>query len=148
LPLTGGRSADRWQHRALVVVSSTMTAADVMRPAPVPVSVRCTLAEFLRERYDHRHHSYPVVDSGRPIGLLHAADVERVATEELARRDVGAHALRPPVVAIVEADRELGTVLEELDAAGADEALVLDHQRPVGILLAGEARVRLEGIPR
>jgi predicted transcriptional regulator len=132
----------------IVVLSPKMTVADVMRPAPIVVSVRCTLAEFLRERYDYRHHCYPVVDSGRPIGLLHAADVERVAAQELAGRVVGAHALRPPKVAIIEADRELGTVLEELDAAGADEALVLDHGRPVGILLAGEARARLDAVAR
>jgi predicted transcriptional regulator len=125
-----------------------MTAADVMRPAPNRVSVRCTLAEFLRERYDYRHHCYPVVDAGQAIGLLHAADVERVATQELARRTVGPHALRPPEVAIVDTDRELVKLLEELDAAGVDEALVLDHHRAAGILLAGEARARLEEAPR
>ena len=125
-----------------------MIAADVMRPSPVPVSVGCSLAEFLRERHDYRHHCYPVVESGRPVGLLHTADVERVAPSELGRRTVGAEARRPPGVAVVEVDSELGKVLEELDAAGADEALVLDHHRPVGILLAGEARARLEGTTR
>ncbi len=125
-----------------------MTAADVMRPAPIPVPVHTSLAEFLRERYDYRHHWYPVLDSGRPIGLLHAADVERVAPNELGRRTVGAEARRPPEVAIVDARSELSAVLGELDAAGAEEALVLDHHLPVGILLAGEARARLEGTTR
>jgi predicted transcriptional regulator len=125
-----------------------MTAADVMRPTPTPVSVRCSLAEFLRERYDYRHHCYPVVDSGRPVGLLHTVDVQRVAPSELGRRTVGAETRRPPDVAVVEVDSELGKVLEELDAAGADEALVLDHHRAVGIVLAGEVRARLEGTTR
>lgn len=125
-----------------------MTAADVMRTAPISVSVQCSLAEFLRERYDYRHHCYPVVESGRPVGLLHIADVERVAASELGRRTVGAEARRPPEVAVIDAGRDLSAVVRELDAAGIDEALVLDHHRPVGILLAGEARARLEGTTR
>ena len=125
-----------------------MIAADVMRTAPTPVSVRCSLAEFLRERYDYRHHCYPVVESGRPVGLLHTADVERVAASELGRRTVGAEARRPPRSRSSTPAVTCSAVVRELDAAGTDEALVLDHHRPVGILLAGEARARLEGTTR
>ena len=119
-----------------------------MRAIPDPVPAHCSLAEFLRERYDYRHHWYPVIDTGWTIGLLSTMDVERVAPEELATRSVGTEARRPPQVVIVDADCELDRALQELDAAGTDEALVLDHRMPVGVLLAREARTRLEDARR
>jgi len=107
---------------------------DVMTPDPVVVSPDLPVADLLDQApAGRRFSSYPVVDDGRPVGLVAlrmAAAVPRGEREARRVADVMTPVDATPTVAV---DRDVIEVLPELDAQ-TSRALVTDGGRLVGVL--------------
>ena len=88
----------------------------------------------MSEVFDRRHAAYPVVDRGRPIGLLHVRDLARLPVSEWGLRSIGESTRRRPGVPVFDASDDLSIALTELKAAGSAEALVLNEQKILGLL--------------
>jgi CBS domain-containing protein len=89
---------------AEVTARAAMTGlrvADAMVPEPVTVDGRLTLREFVDDVFlHHRYTAYPVIDHGRPVGLItfrDAAAADRT-TWDTATVDACRHRLRDVLV--------------------------------------------------
>ncbi len=107
---------------------------DVMTPDPVVVGPDLAVADLLdRPPPGRRFSSYPVVDDGRPVGLVALRMAAAVPGGEREARRV-ADVMKPvDEVPTVGVDRDVAEVVPELDAE-TGRALVVDGGRLVGVL--------------
>ncbi|WP_256393318.1 site-2 protease family protein [Natronoarchaeum rubrum] len=111
-----------------------VTVRDVMTPADRlhTVSPETTIAELLSRMFSERHTGYPVIEDGRPVGMVtldDARDVQPVEREAYTVADV--------------MTRELVTIPVDADAMEAFDRLQ-DHD--VGRLLVVDARDDVVGL--
>lgn len=108
---------------------------DLMVREPVTVDAGLTLGRFMDEvAWSRRYTTYPVVEDGRPVGLLPfrcLAEVPRAEWDERRVRDCMLPRERVPVLG---EDDELIDALARLSEAEVHRALVLDGDRLVGFL--------------
>jgi PDZ domain-containing secreted protein/Zn-dependent protease/predicted transcriptional regulator len=121
-----------------------LSVRDLMTPDPVTVPPDLTVAEFVdRAAGDRRFSTYPVVESGRLIGVVPlrvAATVPFQDRYRLRVRDVMTPADQVPRV---QADQQVVDAL----AAFKDEAtraIVVQDERPVGILSGSDVARALQ----
>ena len=107
---------------------------DLMTPDPVVVTADLPIAELVDRAPPGRHFSsYPVVEGGRPVGLISLRMAAAVPPEEREVRRIADVMKRVEEVPTVAADREVIDVLPALDG-GRSRALVTDGGRLVGVL--------------
>ncbi len=107
---------------------------DVMSPDPVVVPADMTVAGLLdRAPMQRRFSSYPVVEGGRPIGLVSLRMAAAVPGPEREVRRV-AEVMKPITdLPVVTADQDVIEVLPRLDGE-VSRALVTDEHRLLGVL--------------
>jgi Zn-dependent protease/CBS domain-containing protein len=122
------------QHR-LHETFRGVRAADAMTPHPQTVAADVSLQDFLEHHvFQGRHHSYPVVEDERPVGIITLERVKGVPREEWTRRSVR-DAMVPAEDGVVVSPREQMTeVLEKLSSSKARRVLVADQGELVGII--------------
>jgi Zn-dependent protease/CBS domain-containing protein len=118
---------------------------DLMTPDPVTVSPSLTLGELV----DHvigprRYTTYPVVEDGRPVGLVpfrRLAEVPRPDWETRTVRDCMLPLERVPTLT---PDEEVTRALAEIQQGDVNRGLVLEDGRLTGILSISDVMAALE----
>jgi Zn-dependent protease len=115
-----------------------VTAREIMSAGPVSVGPDLTLSDLV-EAYllEERHHSFPVIEQGRPVGLVTLQHVKQVAREEWASRrvrdvmtGVGAITVKP--------QDDVTEVLERMQSADERRVLVVEEGALLGIISASD----------
>jgi Zn-dependent protease/predicted transcriptional regulator len=126
---------------------------DLMVREPVTVDADLSLGQFMDDvAWSRRYTTYPVVENGRPIGLLAFRSVATVPRDQWdARRVRDAMISRDEVPSLSEDERAIDA-LAELAAGDVNRGLVVDNGRLVGFLsitdLARALEVRRPSRPR
>jgi Zn-dependent protease/predicted transcriptional regulator len=118
---------------------------DLMVRNPVTVDADSTLGRFMDDvAGSHRFTTYPVLDAGRPVGLLPFASVARVPRSESETRRVEDAMVPLEQVAVLTEDEPAVDALAELSEPGANRALVVDHGHLAGLLSISDLARALE----
>jgi Zn-dependent protease/CBS domain-containing protein len=105
----------------------------VREPASVPPSL--SLGEFMDDVVPSRRYTtYPVVEDGRPVGLLPFRRVAEVPRAEWERRSVADRMLKRDEVPILDEDDALTDAAADLGESDVGRGLVVDGDRLVGFL--------------
>jgi Zn-dependent protease len=104
--------------------------ADLMRPAPAPVDADDTLAVLVeREGWPPPADAYPVVEDGRPVGLLLLGDFVTREGAGWLEDLVSQHMLPRAAIATLTPHDDIVTALAALHASPEGRALVVDGGR-------------------
>jgi Zn-dependent protease/predicted transcriptional regulator len=121
-------------------------ATHVMTPDPHAVSPDLSLESFLDEHvWRGRHHSYPVVQDGRPVGMITLERVKRFPRESWAEHTVSEAMLPLTEEMWVAPETSAVQVLERLGAGGAGRVLVRRNGDLVGIVSRSDLVRWIEG---
>jgi Zn-dependent protease len=124
-----------------------MTAEEAMTPAPESAPPGLPVSKFVEEYFfQGRHQGYPVVEEGRPLGIVTLSSVRGVPRDEWGShtvRDIMAPAdetmLVPPEV-------DMSEVLERLSGSGPNRVLVVRNGVLLGIITRSDIGRWLERI--
>lgn len=114
-----------------------LTAADVMTAPVVAIPSGATIACAMRDYFAHRNETvFPVVDDGRPIGLLPASAVRDVPVADVWHTPVEQVALHHQPALLAEPSTPLAEIVNALADGSQSKArvLVVDRDRLVGII--------------
>jgi Zn-dependent protease len=118
---------------------------DLMVRHPVTVDADSTIGRVMDEvAWSHRFTTYPVLDGGRPVGLLPFASVAAVPRSEWDTRHVRDTMIPLDEVPLLTEDARAVDALAELSAPRANRALVVDDGRLVGFLSISDLARALE----
>jgi Zn-dependent protease/CBS domain-containing protein len=124
---------------------SGVRVRDVMTPNPVVVSADTTLGDFMDNvMLSQRHTTYPVVDDGRPVGLLPFRCVANVPRGEWDRRRVRDCLIALDQVPVLREDEEAVDALAELSQSAGGHALVVANGGLAGIVSTSDLARALE----
>jgi Zn-dependent protease/CBS domain-containing protein len=118
---------------------------DVMTPDPVVVSPDTTLGQFMDNvMFSQRHTTYPVVEDGRPVGLLPFRCVANVPRSEWDRRRVRDCLIPLDKVPVLQQNEEAVDALAELTQAAGGHGLVVSNGGLAGIVSTSDLARALE----
>jgi CBS domain-containing protein len=118
---------------------------DLMVRNPITVDADLTIGQFMDAlAWSQRITTYPVVDEGRPIGLLALASVAAVPRSEWDTRRVRDSMIGLDRVAVLAEDAKAVDALAALSASPANRGLVEANGRLVGVLSLGDLARALE----
>ena len=110
-------------------------ARDAMTPEPQTVDPDATLQDFLDEYVlEGRHHSYPVAEDGRAVGLITLDRVRGVPKEERAGRTVRDAMLPISPEVSVPPTASMAQAMQRLNESPVGRILVTDADRLLGII--------------
>jgi CBS domain-containing protein len=122
---------------------------------PVTVEPRMSIGRFMDEvARGRRYTTYPVVDDGRPVGLLAFRCVADVPRSEWDTRRVGDCMIGRERVPVLRKDEPAVDGLADLSQTGVNRGFVLDGERLAGFISitdlarALELRGRRRGLRR
>jgi Zn-dependent protease/CBS domain-containing protein len=131
------RMAADASYTQLVVQQSLrgVTARRAMTPDPQAVTPDVALQDFVHEMVLYgRHQGYPVVEDGRPVGIITLKHVREVPREEWPTRTVR-EAMTPMEDRLaVRPGESMADVLDKLGDSRAGRLLVVDDGQLVGII--------------
>jgi Zn-dependent protease/CBS domain-containing protein len=108
---------------------------DLMVRHPVTVDADSTIGRFMDDvAWSHRFTTYPVLEGGRPVGLLAFASVAAVPRSEWDTRRVRDTMLPLDDVPLLTEDETAVDALEELSAQTGNRGLVVDNGHLAGLL--------------
>jgi Zn-dependent protease/CBS domain-containing protein len=108
---------------------------DLMIRQPVTVEADLSLGEFMDAvAWSQRYTTYPVLEQGRPIGLLAFRSVASVPRDEWNTRRVRDAMVPREEVPVLDADEAAIDALAELSTSEVNRGLVLDNGRLAGFL--------------
>jgi Zn-dependent protease/CBS domain-containing protein len=108
---------------------------DLMVRHPVTVDAESTIGRFIDDvAWSQRFTTYPVLDGGRPVGLLAFASVAAVPRSEWDRRRVRDTMISLDQVPLLTEDELAVDALTELSAPTKNRALVVDDGHLAGLL--------------
>lgn len=108
---------------------------DVMVDDPVTVTPDLTIGEVIdKVARRHRHSTYPVVDDGRPVGLLPFRCLAQTPRDEWDEKHVRDCMLAREQVPTMLEDEPAAEALQELAQSEVGRALVVDDGRLAGLL--------------
>jgi CBS domain-containing protein len=112
-----------------------LRVSDVMVGDPVTVPADLPLDRLVDEVLSrHRYTTYPVVEDGRPVGLLPFRSVAAIPRSEWTSRTVRDCMLPLDEVVILRPREPLADALAELDGGGLNRALVMSNGSLEGLL--------------
>ncbi|GAA3162159.1 site-2 protease family protein [Blastococcus jejuensis] len=130
----GAAGAEEMQAQVGGLLADLRVAA-VMTPRPDVVPAGLTVAAFVDEYlFSRRHSSFPVVDDGRPVGLLTLARVKAVPAADRATTPLRDIAWPLAEIAVAAPDDRVPDLVARLGPAGDGRALVLADGELVGIV--------------
>jgi Zn-dependent protease/predicted transcriptional regulator len=122
-------------------------AAEAMTPDPYTVSGAISLEEFVDEHvFRGRYHAYPVVDDGRPIGIITLDRVRQVPREEWPGKTVAQAMVPADDGLIVRPEERMDAVLDRLSGSSTRRLLVSRDDRLMGIITRSDLARWLEGL--
>ena len=108
---------------------------DLMVEEPVTVSADTSLGQFMDEvAWSRRYTTYPVMDGGRPIGLLAFRSVAGVPRDQWDTRRVRDVMIGRDDVPLLADDEPAIDALGELSESKVNRGLVVDDGRLIGLL--------------
>src|ERR687888_506662 len=108
---------------------------DVMVDDPVTVTPDLTIGEVTdKAPRQHRHSTYPVIDDGRPVGLLPFRCLAQTPRDEWYEKHVRDCMLAREQVPTVPEDKPAAEALQELAQSELGRALVVDDGHLAGLL--------------
>jgi Zn-dependent protease len=108
---------------------------DLMVRDPVSVDADATIGRIMDDvAWSHRFTTYPVLDGGRPVGLLTFASVAAVPRSEWDTRRVRDTMIPLDQVPLLTEDEKAVDALAELSAPSANRGLVVDNGHLAGLL--------------
>jgi Zn-dependent protease/CBS domain-containing protein len=122
---------------------------DLMVEEPVTVSADMTLGQFMDQvAWSRRYTTYPVLDDGRPIGLLTFASVAGVPRDEWDSRRVREVMSDGDDVPRLADDERAIDALADLSTSKLNRGLVVEEGRLIGLLSITDVLRALEVRPR
>jgi Zn-dependent protease len=123
---------------------------DLMIRDPVTVDADSTLGQFMDDvAWSRRFTTYPVLDDGKPVGLLAFSSVAGVPRSEWDTRHVRDAMIPLAQVPLLREDARAVRALEDLSGAGVHRGLVVDNGHLMGLLSITDLARALEvGRPR
>jgi Zn-dependent protease/predicted transcriptional regulator len=122
---------------------------DLMVREPTTVEADLTLARFMDEvARSHRYPTYPVLEHGRPVGLLAFRSVAAVPRDEWERRLVRDVMIPREKVPLLDEDEPAIDALAELSAGDLNRGLVVENGHLAGLLSIADLARALEVGPR
>jgi Zn-dependent protease/CBS domain-containing protein len=122
-----------------------LRVGDVMTPNPVVVKPDTTLGEFMDNiMFSQRHTTYPVVDEGRPVGLLPFRCVANVPRTEWDVRRVRDCVIPLDKVPVLRESEEAVDALAELSQSDGGHGLVVSNGGLAGIISTSDLARALE----
>jgi Zn-dependent protease/CBS domain-containing protein len=108
---------------------------DLMVRDPVTVDADLTVGEFMDQiAWSRRFTTYPVVEDGRPIGLLAFGSVAAIPRADWDSRRVRASMIPLDQVPMLDEDARAVDALAELSSSGVNRGLVVDDEHLAGLL--------------
>jgi Zn-dependent protease len=108
---------------------------DLMVHDPVSVDADSTIGSIMDDvAWSHRFTTYPVLDGGRPVGLLTFASVAAVPRSDWDTRRVRDTMIPLDQVPLLKEDEKAVEALAELSAPSANRGLVVDNGHLAGLL--------------
>jgi Zn-dependent protease/CBS domain-containing protein len=108
---------------------------DLMVRDPVSVDADATIGRIMDDvAWSHRFTTYPVLDAGRPVGLLTFASVAAVPRSDWDTRRVRDTMIPLDQVPLLTEDEKAVDALAELATPNANRALVVDNGHLAGLL--------------
>ena len=102
---------------------------------PVSVDADATIGRIMDDvAWSHRFTTYPVLDGGRPIGLLTFASVAAVPRSDWDTRRVRDTMIPLDQVPLLTEDEKAVDALAELATPGVNRGLVVDNGHLAGLL--------------
>jgi Zn-dependent protease/CBS domain-containing protein len=124
---------------------SGVTVADAMVSDPIDADPQATLEEFMeRCFFPNRHVAYPVLDRGRPLGLVTFRAALDVPREEWRMRRVRDVLTALEELPELDPDAPLEEALSVLSSTDSNRSLVLRDGRLVGLLSITDAARLIE----
>jgi Zn-dependent protease/CBS domain-containing protein len=140
------QAADR-SYRQVVMREALagIRVSSVMSREVVTVSPGVTLADFI-ESFVLRHHftSYPVVEDGRPLGIISTRLVKRVPRERWAATAVGAAMIPLSRENTLAPEDGIPAALQKMGASGLSKLPVLEDGRILGMVTRRDITSYLE----
>lgn len=131
------RSAAGMSYQQIVVREAIQgeSVRRFMNPQPITVDPGITLRQLVENYiYQYHHKMYPVVQYGRPMGIVSADQVKAIPREEWDRRTV--FEIMEPLTAenTVTPDTDALEAWNRMSRGGKSRLLVVDNNRLAGIL--------------
>jgi len=137
------------RHLATREALGGLRVRDLMVRAPVTVPVDFSVGRFMDDvASSERYTTYPVVDDGRPVGLLAFRCVASVPRGEWDRRSIRDCMIPRDQVPTLREDEEAAEALAELGSSDVHRGFVLDDGSLVGFLSITDLARALEVRPR
>ena len=122
-----------------------LRARDLMSPDPVTVGPDLTLSQVVDDVvWQARYTTYPVVEGGRPVGLLPFAAIASVPRDRWEATRVAERMLPLERVVVLSPDLPVADALAEVGGSEARRALVVEDGRLEGILSIADLTRALE----
>jgi len=131
--LQGARAEAR--YAATEQALDGLRVRDLMVRDPVSVDADATIGRIMDDvAWSHRFTTYPVLDGGRPIGLLTFASVAAVPRSEWDTRRVRETMIPLDQVPLLTEDEKAVDALAELATPSTNRGLVVDNGQLAGLL--------------
>jgi Zn-dependent protease len=137
------------RHLATREAFGGLRVRDLMVREPVTVPVDSSVGRFMDDvAWSQRHTTYPVLEDGRPVGLLAFGCVASVPRSEWDRRSVRECMIPRERVPVLRPDEDAAEALAELRSSDVHRGFVLDDGSLVGFLSIADLARALEVRPR
>jgi Zn-dependent protease len=124
-----------YAHHILRRTLQGVRVGDAMTPDPQTVTPDLPIRQFVEDFvFDGRHHSYPVVADGRPLGIITLDRIKGIPRQEWEDRNVADAMLPAADDALVQAEEPMQDVMEKLMGSKISRVLVMQNGELVGIL--------------
>jgi Zn-dependent protease/CBS domain-containing protein len=122
-----------------------VSAGEIMTPDPVTVPPEVSLQDFIEDHvFQGRHQSYPVVEEGRPVGIITLNQVKQVPREDWPQRTVRDAMAYAGSGMIARPEESMSRVLQQLGQSSARRVLVTRNGQLAGIITPADVARWLE----